>query len=106
MDTVICGLNAAAIAALKAKHGYLFVVTVSDGESNYNAICKEPTMEAIESSSTVGAASGDMKGSMVLYDNCLLHADTDIQNRYLLKMEVLKEITAKMQSFKTSSKNL
>jgi hypothetical protein len=116
MEALLCGLTPQEIEALKAKHGQLFVVAVSDGTSTdvdgkptpntYNAVCKEPTQEVIESSTEIGKKEGDIKGSMVLYNNCVLAEDARIKNSFPMKSEVLKEITARMQSYKATSKNL
>ena len=105
MESIICGLNPAQIAELKQKHGYIFSVTVKDGEQVFNAICKEPTMEAMEASSTIGKGS-DLKGSMVLFDNCVVAADEDIKNRFLLKVQVIKALGERINSLSVTTKNL
>jgi hypothetical protein len=105
-EIIACGLNQDAIDALKQKHGVIYLITVDDGSSQFNAICREPDMAALQASQKIGVESGEAKGSMVLYDNCVLHADTDIEGRILLKLEVLKAMTARMQIIKSSVKNL
>jgi hypothetical protein len=105
METLICGLNADAIAALKKKHGFIFEVTVSDGENEYQAICKEPTMEAMQASQAVGKMD-DLKASVVLYDNCVLASDAAIEGRFLLKVQVIKAIGEKMNMLSVTTKNL
>ncbi len=105
METLICGLNAEAIQELKNKHGFIFEVTVTDGENEYKAICKEPTMEAMQASQAVGKTD-DLKASVVLYDNCVLASDTAIQGRFLLKVQVIKAIGEKMNMLSVTTKNL
>lgn len=105
METLICGLNTEAINALKNKHGFIFEVTVSDGENEYTAICKEPTMEAMQASQAVGK-DDELKASVVLYDNCVLVADDAITGRFLLKVQVIKAIGEKMNSLSVTTKNL
>jgi hypothetical protein len=106
MDTqLICGLTDAEIQALKAKHGFIFLVTVSDNDTSYQAICKEPTMEAMQASQAIGKTD-ELKGSMVLYDNCVLVADPAIAGRFLLKVQVIKALGEKMNSLSVTTKNI
>jgi hypothetical protein len=105
MDKSICGLTPEAVEALKLKHGFIFEVTISDGENEFKAICKEPTMEAMQASAAVGK-SDELKASMVLYDNCVLVADADITGRFLLKVQVIKALGEKMNGLSVTTKNL
>lgn len=101
---LICGLSAVQIEALKAKHHFIFQVIVNDGQSDFNAICTEPTLEIMQSTKAIGATD-EMKGSMVLYDNCVLAADDAIKNRFTLKSQVIKAISDKMAGIKVTTKN-
>jgi hypothetical protein len=101
---LICGLTATQIEALKAKHHFLFLVTVNDGQQDHQAVCTEPTLEIMQATKSVGATD-EMKGSMVLYDNCVLAADEAIKNRFTLKSQVIKAISDKMASIKVTTKN-
>ena len=102
---LICGLNTAQREALKAKHHVIFLVTVKDGEEEFNAICTEPTLEVMQSTKAIGATD-EVKGSLVIYDNCVLEADAAIKNRFTLKSQVIKSITEKMASISVTTKNL
>jgi hypothetical protein len=99
------GLSAEDIAKLKSEHGFIFLVTVKDGEDEYQAICKEPTVEILEATAALGKVS-ELKGSMALYDNCCLKADVMISNRFGLKSAVIKEISLKTTTITATTKNL
>jgi hypothetical protein len=99
------GLSAEDIAKLKSEHGFIFEVTVKDGDDEYKAVCKEPTVEILEASAAMGKVS-ELKGSMVLFDNCCLKADVMISNRFGLKSAVIKEISLKTVNISATSKNL
>ncbi|MFC4262472.1 hypothetical protein ACFOWM_06270 [Ferruginibacter yonginensis] len=104
---LICGHDESAIEALKSKHGYLFVAEVKDEDGKvYNAICKEPTMEAVEATEAISKSSTELKASMVLFDNCVVACDEEIKSRFLLKVQVVKAIGNKMKSISVTTKNL
>jgi hypothetical protein len=105
MEELICGHSQEQIAALKAKHGFIFLASIADQDNTYHAICKEPTMEAMQASQAIGKTD-ELKGSMVLYDNCVLAADDAIAGRFLLKVQVIKALGEKMNSLSVTTKNL
>lgn len=105
MQPLLCNLTVEQVQALKQKHGFIFEVTVTDGENEYKAICKEPTMEAMQASQAVGK-DDELKASVVLYDNCVLAADAAISTRFLLKVQVIKAIGEKMNMLSVTTKNL
>jgi len=104
-NELICGLTPDQINELKARHGALFLVSVVDEAGEYKAVCKEPSMDVIQASATIGK-SDEMKASLALYDNCVLAKDTAIEKRALLKLQVIKAIGERMNSLSTISKNL
>ena len=104
-NELICGLTPDQINELKAKHGALFLVTVKDEVGDYQAVCKEPSMEVIQASSALGKVD-DMKASIALYDNCVLAKDASIEKRALLKLQVVKAIGERMSSLSVITKNL
>ena len=99
------GLSAEDIAKMKAEHGFIFLVTVKDGEDEYQAICKEPTIEILEASAALGKVS-ELKGSMTLFDNCCIKADVMVSKRFSLKSSVIQEISRKTTSITATTKNL
>lgn len=101
----ICGLTDAEIAELKDKHGFLIVGTVTQGEAKYNAIFKEPTFKTLEASGAI-AKNSEIKGTKALYDNCIVVADSEIENRDFLKLKSVECVANHMNSFSTSVKNL
>ena len=105
MQATVCGLTAEKINQLKAQHGSLFQVDISDGAAIYSAIFKEPTMDVLSAASTVGKAD-EIKASMVLYDNCLIAADDAIKSRDMLKMQVVAAIGERMTALTRTVKNL
>jgi hypothetical protein len=102
---IACGLEQSAIDKLKEKHGALFFVTIKDGDKKYEAIYKEPDATIM---SAVNAASklDEIKGTLVLYNACIVEADADIKNRDLLKIQVAASISERMTLLTREVKNL
>lgn len=101
----ICGLNETEIMELKTKHGFLVVGTVKQGESEYNAIFKEPDFKTLEATGAI-AKNNEIKGTKALYDNCIIKADPEIEARDFLKLKSVECVANHMNSFSTSVKNL
>lgn len=104
-DQLTCGLTQEAIDQLKKKHGALFVVEISDGEALYKAIFKEPDITILSAANTI-SKTDEIKGSMVLYENCLVAADEAIAKRDVLKMQVVGAIGERMTALTKTVKNL
>ena len=104
-EKLTCGLDATQIAALKKTHGFLVVVEVKQGEQTYNAIFKEPTFEVLEATGAVGKNS-EIKGTIALYDNCIVKADPEIEGRDFAKLKALEGLAQHMNSFGVTVKNL
>ena len=105
MNIVVCGLTSDDIARLKAKHGVLFQVDITDGKHVYSAIFKEPDMSILGAASALGKTD-EIKASMVLYENCLIAADEAIKSRDMLKMQVVAAIGERMTALTKTVKNL
>ena len=105
MDKLICGLTEAEIQELKTQHGALILATVSQGETEHHAIFKEPNFKTLEATGTI-SKSNEMKGTIALYDNCIVKADEEISQRDLLKLKAVQAVANHMQSFSVSVKNL
>lgn len=101
----ICGLNDAELAELKEKHGFLIVGTITQGESVYSAIFKEPDFKTLEATGSI-AKNSEIKGTKALYDNCIVKADPEIEERDFLKLKSVECVANHMNSFSTSVKNL
>lgn len=101
----ICGLNDAELTELKEKHGFLIVGTISQGESQYHAIFKEPSFKTLEATGSI-AKNSEIKGTKALYDNCIVKADPEIEERDFLKLKSVECVANHMNSFSTSVKNL
>lgn len=105
--TIICGLTQEAIDKLKKKHGAVFQVDVKakDEDKTYYAICREPDETIM---SAVGAVSktDEVKGGIVLFDNCTIACDEEIKLRLPLKMQVIKAVSDRMTAVTASVKNL
>lgn len=105
MDKLICGLTEAEIQELKNEHGALILSTVSQGETEYQAIFKEPNQKTIEATNAI-SKTNEIKGTMALYSNCIVKADPEIETRDLLKIKAVQAVANHMQSFSVSVKNL
>lgn len=104
-ETLVCGLTQNEIDKLKQKHGCLYSVTIKDGANKYEAIYKEP--DATIMSAVNAATKGDeIKGTLVLYNACVVEADADIKNRDLLKLQVAASIGERMTLLTREVKNL
>ena len=108
MDTaekLICGLTETQIQALKKKYGFLVIVAIAQGENTFNAIFKEPTFEVLEATGAIGKNS-EIKGTIALYENCIVKADDEINARDFAKLKALEGLAQHMNSFSVSVKNL
>lgn len=105
IEVLVCGLTTTQIDALKKKHGFLVTVEVKQGENTYNAIFKEPTFEVLEATGAIGKNS-EIKGTIALYENCIVIADDEIKNRDFAKLKALEGLAKHMNSFEISVKNL
>lgn len=104
-ENLVCGLDETQIAGLRKKHGFLVTVTIQQGESTINAIFKEPTFEVLEATGAIGKNS-EIKGTIALYENCIVKADDEINNRDFVKLKALEGLAQHMNSFSVSVKNL
>ncbi|ENA1815587.1 hypothetical protein ABF174_002223 [Flavobacterium psychrophilum] len=104
-EKLVCGLTEPQIEALKNKHGFLVVVDVKQGENTFNAIFKEPTFEVLEATGAIGKNS-EIKGTIALYENCVVKVDEEINQRDFAKLKALEGLAQHMNSFSVSVKNL
>lgn len=104
-ENLVCGLDETQIAGLKKKHGFLVIVAIAQGENIFNAIFKEPTFEVLEATGAIGKNS-EIKGTIALYENCIVKADDEINNRDFAKLKALEGLAQHMNSFSVSVKNL
>ena len=105
MENLICGLADAQIQELKQEHGILILGTVKQGEETYHAIFKEPNFTVLESVGAISAKS-EVKGSVALYDNCVIAADDAFKTRDFLKLKAIETLAKHMNSFSVEVKNL
>ena len=101
----ICGFTETELVELKAKHGFLIIGTVKQGETEYHAIFKEPDFKTLEATGAI-AKNNEIKGTKALYDNCIVKADPEIEARDFLKLKSVECVANHMNSFSTSVKNL
>lgn len=103
--TTICGLTENEIVDLKKKHGFLIVGTVKQGDQEYHAIFKEPDFKTLEATGAIGEKNA-IKGTVALYDNCVVVADADVNSRDFLKLKAVESLAQHMNSFSVTVKNL
>jgi hypothetical protein len=104
-EKLVCGLDETQIEGLRKKHGFLVTVTITQGENTLSAIFKEPTFEVLEATGAIGKNS-EIKGTIALYENCIVKADDEINNRDFAKLKALEGLAQHMNSFSVSVKNL
>ena len=71
----------------------------------FHAIFKEPTFEVLEATGAIGKNS-EIKGTVALYENCIIKADDEINNRDFAKLKALEGLAQHMNSFSVGVKNL
>lgn len=105
MDKLICGLTEAEIQNLKEQHGALILGTVKQGDQEYHAIFREPNFKIMEAAGAVTERS-EIRGTKALYDNCVVKADPEVEQRDMLQLKAVQAVAEYMQSFNVSVKNL
>lgn len=104
-NEIICGLTPDQINELKAKHGRLSLVTVTDGEEQYVGVFKEPTMETLSAITTL-AKQDEVKASLALFDNCLLACDEAMKKRPRVRLSAIAQLSEIMKPLEGHIKNL
>ena len=105
MEYPICGLSEDQIEELKQEHGVVILGTVKQGKDTFHAIFKEPNFTVLESVGAISAKS-EVKGSVALYDNCVIVADEAFKTRDFLKLKAIETLAKHMNSFSVDVKNL
>lgn len=105
MENTICGLTENQIQELKEKYGFLIIGTVKQGDSEYHAIFKEPSFKVLEAMGNI-AKNNEVKGTIALYDNCIVASDDAFISRDFLKLKAVESLAQHMNSFNVSVKNL
>jgi len=59
----------------------------------------------LEATGAIGKNS-EIKGTIALYENCIVKADDEINNRDFAKLKALEGLAQHMNSFSVSVKNL
>ncbi len=101
----ICGLSATELDHLKAKHGYLSLITVTDNTKEYQGIFKEPTMDIL-SAVTALSKQDEVKASLALFDNCLVQCDEEMKQRPRIKLSAIAQLSETMKPLEGHIKNL
>ncbi len=104
-NELICGLTPDQINELKAKHGHLSLVTVTEGDEKYVGIFKEPTMEAL-SAITALSKQDEVKASIALFDNCVLACDDAMKKRPRVRLSAIAQLSEIMKPLEGHIKNL
>lgn len=76
-----------------------------EAKHTFHAIFKEPTFEVLEATGAIGKNS-EIKGTVALYENCIIKADDEINNRDFAKLKALEGLAQHMNSFSVGVKNL
>lgn len=76
-----------------------------EAKHTFHAIFKEPTFDVLEATGAIGKNS-EIKGTVALYDNCIIKADDEINNRDFAKLKALEGLAQHMNSFSVGVKNL
>ena len=104
-NELICGLTPDQLNELKAKHGRLSLVTVTEGDDKYEGIFKEPTMDAL-SAITALSKQDEVKASLALFDNCLLSCDEVMKKRPRVRLSAIAQLSEIMKPLEGHIKNL
>lgn len=102
---LICGLYTAQIEELRAEHGALVLVSVNFNEKTHQVIFREPTFKDLEAINKI-SKSDEMKGLRAAYDNCIVKADEEIEQRDMLKIKAVASLMERVQKTSAEAKNL
>lgn len=105
LNNTICGLTESQIQDLKEQHGFLIIGTVKQGDEEYNTIFKEPSFKVLEAMGAI-SKNNEVKGTVALYENCIVAADEAFQSRDFLKLKAVESLAQHMNSFNVTVKNL
>ena len=104
-EHLICGLDTAQIEDLKVEKGALVLIEVKSEEKTHQAIFIEPTFKDLEAISKI-SKSDEMKGLRAAYNNCIVKADEEIENRDMLKIKAVTALMERVQKTTAEAKNL
>ena len=90
---------------LTAKHKYLKVAVVQDGDASFEALFKDPTENTIKACNAMEKKGDDTGSVNVLYEDCVIAADQEIKDNYIYRTQVAKLIATRLTEVKASVKN-
>lgn len=104
-ENLICGLDTAQIEALKQEKGALVLIEITAQGKLHKAIFREPTFKDLEAINKI-SKSDEMKGLRTAYDNCIIKADEEIENRDMLKIKAVSALMERVKKTTAEAKNL
>lgn len=94
------GITEAQLKQWKARWGdvYLVEIPMDEGSKNQKAAgyFKKPNLETISAAAKF-EQSDPIKSGMIVFENCLLHADEALQSDDVLKLSCVREISKLIQ---------
>ena len=89
----------------KQKHGKIMEVCVEDEDTIYVGYFHRPNMETMSAANKL-AKNDEIKGSMVVFDNCWLGGDSIMKDDAIIKMSALGQLGQIFNRCTASLKNL
>lgn len=91
----------------KEKYGKdsIFEITVKKNDENITGYFRKPTLEIISASAKVGQVD-ELKGGMVMFENCWLDGDSRLQEDDELKVSCLSQLGELFKVFQADVKKL
>ncbi len=102
--TLIGEQTADQIEALKANHGKIIAITVSDGDDEHICYCKRPSFETMSAMAKLGKTD-EVQAARTLLDNCWIAGSTEIRKDAILSLTVSNQLGSLIAGVKASLKN-
>jgi len=99
------GVTETQIAQWKAQNRKVYEVVVTDDDERFFGYFKRPNQEAM-SATTRLAKNDEVKGSMVLFDNCWLGGAPELKDEFLLKLAAVRQLGKLISGIDSELKNL
>lgn len=104
-EELICGLTAQEIETIKLEKGALVLIEITAQGKLHKAIFREPTFRDLEMVGKI-SKTDEIKGARASYDNLIVKADKEIEERDLLKIKAVEALMLRVQKTTAEAKNL
>lgn len=103
-EKIIGTLSPEALAVLKANHGKITEVRVTDGEDVHVCYFKRPSWDVIAATQKL-AKTDEVNATKSLFSSCWVGGSDEVQRDALLALAASSQLSTMMQSIKSEAKN-